>query len=111
MRGRSTIYSKEEQARRFLVRIDEPEKNWKISLDDIKERAYWSEYMKAYEECISATSTTDSPWFIVPADDKLNTRLIVSQIILDAFENFNMEYPKADAVRLKELQTFRKQLI
>jgi PPK2 family polyphosphate:nucleotide phosphotransferase len=102
--------SKAEQGRRFLERINEPEKNWKIGLDDIKERGYWNEYMKAYEECISETSTADSPWFIVPADDKLNTRLIVSQIILDAFDSFDMEYPKADAERLKELQSFRQEL-
>ena len=71
--------SKEEQRKRFLARIDEPEKNWKFSAADIEERKFWKQYMKAYEECLSATSTRDSPWYVVPADDKENARLIVSQ--------------------------------
>ena len=75
--------SEEEQRKRFLARIDEPEKNWKFSLADIEERKFWKDYMKAYEECLSATSTRDAPWYVVPADDKENARLIVSQIILD----------------------------
>ena len=70
--------SKEEQRKRFLARIDEPEKNWKFSLADIEERKFWKQYMKAYEECLSATSTDDAPWYVVPADDKENARLIVS---------------------------------
>ena len=78
--------SKEEQRKRFLARIDEPDKNWKFSLADIEERKFWKHYMKAYEECLSATSTSDSPWYVVPADDKENARLIVSQIVLDTFE-------------------------
>ena len=72
--------SKEEQRKRFLARIDEPEKNWKFSLADIKERGYWKHYMKAYEECLSATSTREAPWYVVPADDKESARLIVSRV-------------------------------
>src|ERR1700677_2949925 len=79
--------SKEEQRKRFLARIDEPDKNWKFSTADIKERGFWSQYRKAYEACLGATSTSDSPWYVVPADDKHNARLIVSQIILDTFED------------------------
>jgi PPK2 family polyphosphate:nucleotide phosphotransferase len=75
--------SKEEQRKRFLQRIDEQEKNWKIGLADIEERKFWKQYMTAYEECLGATSTRDAPWYVVPADDKENARLIVSQIVLD----------------------------
>ena len=89
--------SKEEQRKRFLSRIDEPEKNWKFSAADIKERGFWKEYMKAYEACLGATSTNDAPWYVVPADDKQNARLIVSQIVLDTFEDLKMSYPKVSA--------------
>ena len=102
--------SKEEQRKRFLERIDEPEKNWKFSLADIEERKFWKQYMKAFEECLSATSTRDAPWYVVPADDKENARLIVSQIVLDTFEALEMSYPKTDAKREQELQSIRKQL-
>jgi PPK2 family polyphosphate:nucleotide phosphotransferase len=102
--------SKEEQGKRFLARIDEPEKNWKFSLADIKERKYWKHYMKAYEECLSATSTRDAPWYVVPADDKENARLIVSQIILDTLEGLEMSYPKTTDERRQELLEIRKQL-
>ena len=102
--------SKEEQRRRFLARIDEPEKNWKFSLADIEERKFWKHYMKAYEECLSATSTADSPWYVVPADDKENARLIVSQIVLDTFEGLKMTYPKTSAKRRKELHLIRRRL-
>ena len=74
--------SKDEQQKRFLQRIDDPEKNWKFSLADVEERKFWNDYMKAYEECLSATSSREAPWYVVPADDKANARLIVSQIIL-----------------------------
>ncbi|MCM5557056.1 ADP-polyphosphate phosphotransferase [Pleomorphomonas sp. JP5] len=103
--------SKDEQKKRFLARIDNPEKNWKFSVDDIKERQYWDAYMKAYEACLSATSTDASPWFVVPADDKKNARLIVSQIILDTFTDLKMSYPTVDEARLKELQSIRAQLV
>src|SRR5665811_1359846 len=102
--------SKEEQRRRFLQRIDVPEKNWKFGLADIEERKFWKQYMKAYEECLSATSTRDAPWYVVPADDKENARLIVSQIILDGLKELRMTYPKTSAERRRELQSIRKQL-
>jgi len=102
--------SKEEQRKRFLQRIDEPEKNWKFSLADIEERKYWKQYMKAYEECLAATSTSDAPWYVVPADDKENARLIVSQIVLDTFEGLKMAYLKTSAKRRRELLSIRKGL-
>src|SRR6202453_1461401 len=103
--------SKEEQKKRFLKRIDDPEKNWKFSADDIKERKYWKQYMKAYEECLSATSTHNAPWYIVPADDKENTGLIISRIILDALQGLKMTYPKSTPGRRRDLQAIRKQLV
>ncbi len=103
--------SKEEQRKRFLQRIDEPEKNWKFSLDDIKERGFWDKYMQAYEECLNATSTEDSPWYIVPADDKENARLIVSQIVVDTLDGLNMSYPKSSSGRADELLEIREQLL
>jgi PPK2 family polyphosphate:nucleotide phosphotransferase len=102
--------SKEEQRKRFLARIDEPEKNWKFSSADIAERGFWDDYRKAYEECIAATSTKHSPWYVVPADDKENARLIVSQIVLDTLDDLKMAYPKVTAGRRKELLAIRKQL-
>ena len=102
--------SKEEQRKRFLARIDEPEKNWKFSTADVTERKYWKDYMKAYGECLSATSTKHAPWYIVPADDKENARLIVSQIVLDTFEDLEMAYPKTSAKHRRELQSIRKRL-
>jgi PPK2 family polyphosphate:nucleotide phosphotransferase len=102
--------SKEEQRKRFLARIDEPDKNWKFSTADIEEREFWKHYMKAYGECLSATSTSDSPWYVVPADDKENARLIVSQIVLDTFEGLKMAYPKVGAKRRKELLAIRRRL-
>jgi len=102
--------SEEEQRKRFLARIDEPEKNWKFSLADIEERKFWKQYMKAYEGCISATSTNEAPWYVVPADDKENTRLIVSGIILDTMKNLKLTYPKSDDNHEKELQSIREQL-
>ena len=102
--------SKDEQRKRFLERIDDPEKNWKFSADDIKERKYWEHYMTAFEQCLGATSTGDVPWYVVPADDKENARLIVSQIVLDTFEELKMSYPKTTAARRKELLEIRKGL-
>jgi PPK2 family polyphosphate:nucleotide phosphotransferase len=102
--------SKDEQRKRFLERIDEPDKNWKFSLSDIHERKYWPLYMQAYEACLCATSTATAPWYIVPADDKENARLIVSQIVLDAFNELKMAYPKITAERRRELKSIRKQL-
>ncbi len=102
--------SKDEQRKRFIERIDEPSKNWKFSAADIEERKYWNRYMVAYEKCLAATSTSDSPWYIVPADDKLNARLIVSQVVRDTLKALKMTYPRADAKRKKELQAIRKRL-
>jgi PPK2 family polyphosphate:nucleotide phosphotransferase len=103
--------SKEEQRKRFLARIDEPDKNWKISAADIEERKFWKHYRTAYEECLSATSTTDSPWYVVPADDKENARLIVSQIVVDTLEGLGMSYPEMTAEREQELQSIRAGLV
>jgi PPK2 family polyphosphate:nucleotide phosphotransferase len=102
--------SKDEQRKRFLDRIDEPDKNWKFSLADIHERKYWKDYMKAYEDCLSATSSHHAPWHIVPADGKEDARFIVSQIVLDALKELKMAYPKTTAKRRRELQSIRKLL-
>ena len=103
--------SKEEQRKRFLKRIDEPEKNWKFSAADVEERKYWKDYMQAYEACLSATSTRIAPWYVVPADDKENARLIISEIILDTMRSLNMRYPETDARRRKELLAIRQRLM
>ena len=102
--------SKEEQRKRFLDRIDQPDKNWKFSDADVKERGFWDPYMAAYEACLSATSTKEAPWYIVPADDKQNTRLIVSGIILDTLDKLQMSYPVSDDKRRAELLSIRKEL-
>ncbi len=102
--------SKDEQRRRFIERIDNPDKNWKFSADDLRERGYWADYMRAYEKCISATSTADAPWHIVPADDKHNARLIVMQILLDTFASLKLSMPKTDSKRRAELLALRAQL-
>jgi PPK2 family polyphosphate:nucleotide phosphotransferase len=102
--------SKEEQRKRFLARIDEPEKNWKFSMADIQERQYWKHYMKAYEKCLGATSTEEAPWYVVPADDKQNARLIVSQIVLDTLRRLKMRYPETSKQRHQELLDIREQL-
>ncbi len=102
--------SKEEQRKRFLERIDQPEKNWKFSAADIKERGFWKQYMAAYEACLSSTSTDEAPWYIVPADDKENARLIVSRILLDTLADLNMAYPVSSDDRRSELLAVRKEL-
>lgn len=102
--------SNEEQRKRFLARIDEADKNWKFSTSDIHERKYWKHYMDAYEDCFQATSTHHAPWYIVPADDKENARLIVSQIVLDALGELKMAYPRTTAKRHLELQAIKKLL-
>jgi PPK2 family polyphosphate:nucleotide phosphotransferase len=99
--------SKNEQRKRFLARIDEPDKNWKFGVADIKERKFWKHYMTAYEECLSTTSTRDAPWYVVPADDKENARLIVSAILLETFDGLKMAYPKSDPKRRQESQSIR----
>jgi PPK2 family polyphosphate:nucleotide phosphotransferase len=102
--------SKDEQRLRFLKRIDDPDKNWKFSQADMKERALWDDYMDAYEACLSATSTNEAPWYVVPADDKRNAALIISQVLLDTLEDLPMRFPELDAAQLKELQKIRKEL-
>jgi PPK2 family polyphosphate:nucleotide phosphotransferase len=102
--------SREEQCKRFLARIDQPEKNWKFSMADLEERKYWKHYMKAYEACLSATSTRHAPWYVVPADNKETARLLVSQIIADTFKNLSLAYPEPGAERRKELLEIRRQL-
>ena len=102
--------SKEEQRKRFLDRIDEPDKNWKINLADIEERKLWDHYMKAYEACLSATSTSTAPWYVVPADDKENARLIISRVILGTLKELKMSYPELTKAQRKELASIRKLL-
>ena len=103
--------SNDEQRIRFIDRIDAPEKNWKFGSADVKERQYWDDYMEAYEKCLSATSTEEAPWYIVPADEKENARLIVSGIILDTMNKMKMSYPESDARRREELQLIRSTLV
>lgn len=102
--------SKDEQRKRFLERIDNPEKNWKFGEDDVRERGLWKEYMAVYEKCLSATSSNHAPWYVVPADDKKNARLIISQVIIDSLKGLDMKYPEASEERRQELQVIRKQL-
>lgn len=103
--------SKEEQLKRFLARIDDPDKNWKFSMADVEERKYWKDYMKAYEACLSATSKDHAPWYVVPADDKFNARLIISQVVVDVLSSLKMEYPKPTPERRRELEEIRKRLL
>jgi len=102
--------SLEEQRKRFLERLDEPDRNWKFSLSDIHERKYWKDYAKAYEACLGATSTHHAPWYVVPADDKESARLIVSRIVVDALKDLKMAYPKPTKKRRLELQAIGKEL-
>jgi PPK2 family polyphosphate:nucleotide phosphotransferase len=102
--------SKEEQRKRFLARLDEADKNWKFNEGDLKERARWDDYMKAYEACLCETSTKHAPWYVVPADDKHNARLIVSKLLIEALQAIPMSYPKVDAKRREELAKFRELL-
>jgi PPK2 family polyphosphate:nucleotide phosphotransferase len=102
--------SKEEQRKRFLARIDEEDKNWKFSAGDVEERKFWKAYMLAYQEALAATSTKQSPWYVVPADDKENARLIVSRIVVDTLERLGMHYPPTSPQRRRELQTIRRRL-
>ncbi len=99
--------SREEQRKRFLQRIDDPQKNWKFSEADIKERKYWKDYMSAYEDCITETSTDKAPWYIIPADDKENARLIVSRIAVETLSGLKAAYPTTPPERKEELESFR----
>jgi PPK2 family polyphosphate:nucleotide phosphotransferase len=102
--------SKEEQKKRFLERLDEPEKNWKFSAADVHERKYWDDYQIAYEEMIAATSTKHAPWYVIPADHKWFTHLAVAAAVIEALEDLHLSYPKVDAEKKKELAVARKQL-
>jgi PPK2 family polyphosphate:nucleotide phosphotransferase len=102
--------SQDEQRNRFLARIDEPDENWKFSLSDMHERKFWKQYMRAYEDCLTETSNENAPWYVVPADDKDNARLIVSRIVLDALSNMKASYPEVTPNRHQELKTIRKLL-
>jgi transposase-like protein len=101
---------KRQQAKRFLERIEETDKNWKFSSSDIHERKYWKHYVQAYEQCLAATSAHHAPWYAVPADDKENARLIVSQILIDVLDNLKMAYPRITPKRQRELRLIGKQL-
>jgi PPK2 family polyphosphate:nucleotide phosphotransferase len=102
--------SKKEQKKRFLARLDHPEKNWKFSAADIHERKYWDDYQNAYEEMIQNTSTEDAPWYVVPADNKWFTRLVVSCVLVDTLESLKLAYPRVDPAKKKELEAARKVL-
>lgn len=103
--------SKEEQKKRFLERIDNPDKNWKFSAADVKERSYWKDYMKAYEEMICATATREAPWYVVPADDKSFARVVIASAIIDALQTMNLKYPEVGKDKLAELKAARETLL
>jgi len=102
--------SKKEQKKRFLARLDEPEKNWKFSAADVRERQYWNDYMNAYEEMIQNTASKNAPWFVVPADNKWFTRAVVAGVVVDTLEELKLSYPKVDAAKRKELKAAREEL-
>jgi PPK2 family polyphosphate:nucleotide phosphotransferase len=102
--------SKEEQRRRLLARTEEPEKHWKLNADDLRERALWKDYMRAYEMCLSETSTKHAPWYVVPADDKLNARLIISHVIVSTLKSLQVDFPAVDADQGKEVERMRRLL-
>ena len=102
--------SKAEQKKRFLERLDDPAKHWKFAEGDVAERAHWNAYMQAYEDMIRATATPEAPWYVVPADNKWYTRLVVAAAIYDALDDMGLRYPKVDAARRKRLATIRDAL-
>src|SRR5262249_15948345 len=103
--------SRKEQKRRFLERLERPEKNWKFSANDIKERAYWDEYMTCYEDLIRETASPEAPWYVVPADNKWFTRVVVAAAVIDALASLDLSYPEVSKVKLKELAAARRALI
>lgn len=103
--------SKKEQKRRFLARLEEPEKNWKFSAADIRERQYWDDYQEAYEDMICNTATEHAPWYVVPADNKWFTRIVLSAVIVDTLESLDLAYPEVDSARRKELDAARKLML
>ncbi|HVU16905.1 MAG TPA: ADP-polyphosphate phosphotransferase [Candidatus Didemnitutus sp.] len=102
--------SKDEQRRRFIDRIDDPDKNWKFSAADIEERRYWNDYMRAYEDCLSSTSSKAAPWYVVPADDKPNARLIIAHLVIAALRDLKLAYPRVSTARRRELHDIRRKL-
>jgi polyphosphate kinase 2 (PPK2 family) len=102
--------SKKEQKKRFLDRIDDPLKNWKFSSNDANERDYWDDYMQAYEEMIQETATKYAPWYVVPADNKWFTRVIVGSAVIEALASLDLAYPEVDESKLKELAVAKKKL-
>jgi len=103
--------SKDEQKRRFMERIENPEKNWKFSASDAKEREFWDQYMKAYEDTIRNTATKESPWYVIPADNKWFTRLAIAAAIIEALDSLDLEYPKVDDKKLQELAAAKQTLL
>ena len=103
--------SKDEQKKRFIERVDNPDKNWKFSVSDARERGYWKDYMSAYEEMIQNTSTEDSPWYVVPADNKSYARIVVASAIIDALDSMKLEYPKVSQEKIAELNEIKKALL
>jgi len=103
--------SKQEQKKRFLERLENPEKNWKFSANDAKEREFWNDYMKAYEEMIQHTATQDAPWYVVPADNKWFTRVVVAAAVIDALDGLDLEYPKVGKEKRRELAAAKRALL
>ncbi|MCS5693568.1 hypothetical protein NZK33_16505 [Cyanobium sp. FGCU-6] len=103
--------SRKEQKKRFLERLDQPEKNWKFSLNDIKERAFWDDYMQTYEAMVRHTASKRSPWYVVPADNKWFTRLVVAAAVIDTLASLNLQYPTVSKSMRAELQAAREQLM
>jgi PPK2 family polyphosphate:nucleotide phosphotransferase len=103
--------SKKEQKKRFLARLDHPEKNWKFSAADIRERKYWDDYQDAYEDMIRNTASEEAPWYVVPADNKWFTRLVVSMVLVDTLESLKLSYPKVDPAKRKELEAAKRELL
>jgi PPK2 family polyphosphate:nucleotide phosphotransferase len=102
--------SREEQKKRFLDRLDKPQKHWKFSMSDVRERNYWSDYMRAYEQAIQATASKQAPWFVVPADNKWFTRLVVAAAVVEAVEELHLSYPRVSPQKMKELRAIRRVL-
>jgi polyphosphate kinase 2 (PPK2 family) len=104
-------FKNKQQTRRFLERIDDPLKNWKFSSNDANERDYWDDYMDAYEEMIQETATKEAPWYVVPADNKWFTRVIVASAVIETLDSLDLAYPKVDDRKLKELASAKKKLL
>ncbi len=102
--------SKEEQRKRFLDRINEPDKHWKISPSDISERAHWDDYMDAFEQCISATSTEEAPWYVIPSNHKWVSRALVANILAETIKSLNLKYPEVTPEKMKAIEASKKQL-